>query len=35
MPLLDHLGITVDDLPRAVAQFDPVLTALGMERTDA
>lgn len=34
MPLLDHLGITVDDLPRAVAQFDPVLTALGMERTD-
>ncbi|WP_347978225.1 VOC family protein [Microbacterium sp. ProA8] len=35
MPLLDHLGITVDDLPRAVAQFDPVLTVLGMERTDA
>ncbi len=35
MPLLDHLGITVEDLPRAVAQFDPVLTALGMERTDA
>lgn len=35
MPLLDHLGITVQDLPRAVAQFDPVLTALGMERTDA
>ena len=35
MPLLDHLGITVDDLPRAVAQFDPVLTALGMERADA
>lgn len=34
MPLLDHLGITVEDLPRAVAQFDPVLTALGMERTD-
>ena len=24
MPLLDHLGITVEDLPRAVAQFDPV-----------
>ncbi|KJL44743.1 VOC family protein [Microbacterium trichothecenolyticum] len=34
MPLLDHLGITVEDLARAVAQFDPVLTALGMERTD-
>ena len=34
MPLLDHLGITVEDLPRAVAQFDPVLAALGMERTD-
>lgn len=34
MPLFDHLGITVDELPRAVAQFDPVLTALGMERTD-
>ncbi|MFB7891460.1 VOC family protein [Microbacterium sp. NPDC056044] len=34
MPLVDHLGITVEDLPRAVAQFDPVLTALGMERTD-
>ncbi|WP_426320045.1 VOC family protein [Microbacterium sp. E-13] len=34
MPLLDHLGITVEDLPRAVAQFEPVLTALGMERTD-
>ncbi|WP_374974690.1 VOC family protein [Microbacterium trichothecenolyticum] len=34
MPLFDHLGITVEDLPRAAAQFDPVLTALGMERTD-
>ena len=34
MPLLDHLGVTVDNLPRAIAQFDPVLTALGMERTD-
>jgi catechol 2,3-dioxygenase-like lactoylglutathione lyase family enzyme len=35
MPLLDHLGITVDDLARGIAQFDPVLTALGLERTDA
>ena len=35
MTLLDHLGITVEDLPRAIAQFDPVLTALGFERTDA
>ncbi|MEV4688681.1 VOC family protein [Microbacterium sp. LWH3-1.2] len=35
MPLFDHLGVTVEDLPRAVAQFDPVLTALGMERTDS
>ncbi|MBW9108247.1 VOC family protein [Microbacterium ureisolvens] len=34
MPLVDHLGITVEDLPRAVAQFDAVLTALGMKRTD-
>ncbi|WP_261165431.1 VOC family protein [Microbacterium sp. Marseille-Q6965] len=34
MPLFDHLGITVDDLPRATAQWDPVLTALGLERTD-
>lgn len=35
MPLLDHLGITVDDLPAAIAQWDPVLTALGLERSDA
>jgi catechol 2,3-dioxygenase-like lactoylglutathione lyase family enzyme len=35
MPLLDHLGITVDDLPRGIAQFDPLLTALGYIRTDA
>jgi len=34
MPLLDHLGVTVDDVPRAVAQFDPVLTALGLVRHD-
>ena len=33
--LLDHLGITVDDLPTAVNQFDPVLSALGFTRHDA
>lgn len=31
MALLDHLGITVDDLERGRAQFHPVLTALGYE----
>ena len=35
MALVDHLGITVDDLPRSIAQFDPVLTALGYIRQDA
>ncbi|MFH8250436.1 VOC family protein [Microbacterium sp. B2969] len=35
MPLVDHLGMTVEDLPRSIAQFDPVLTALGFVRTDA
>lgn len=35
MALLDHLGITVDDLPAAIAQFGPVLTALGYTRRDA
>lgn len=29
MPLLDHLGLTVRDLDRAFAQWNPVLTALG------
>lgn len=29
MPVLDHLGITVDDLPRGIAEFAPILTALG------
>ncbi|QNO36818.1 VOC family protein [Protaetiibacter sp. SSC-01] len=29
MPLLDHIGITVDDLARGIAEFDPILTALG------
>ena len=31
MPLLDHLGLTVDDLDRAFDQWNPVLTALGCE----
>jgi len=35
MPIFDHLGITVEDLPRGIAQFDPVMQALGFERTDA
>jgi len=35
MPLFDHLGLTVEDLPRAIAQFDPVLRGLGLERFDA
>jgi len=35
MPVFDHLGITVVDLARGIAQFDPVLTALGYERSDA
>ena len=35
MPIFDHLGITVDDVPRATTQFDPVLAALGFARHDA
>lgn len=35
MSLFDHLGITVDDLPRSIAQFDPVMQALGCTRQDA
>lgn len=35
MARLDHLGITVDDIPHATAQFDPVMTALGFTREDA
>jgi catechol 2,3-dioxygenase-like lactoylglutathione lyase family enzyme len=34
MALFDHLGITVDDLPRSITQYDPVLQALGLERFD-
>ncbi|WP_194420491.1 VOC family protein [Microbacterium abyssi] len=35
MPVFDHLGITVDDLPRGIAQFDPAMAALAFTRTDA
>ena len=35
MALVDHLGISVADLPAAIEQFDPVLTALGYTRHDA
>jgi len=35
MTLFDHLGITVDDLSRSIAQFDPVMRALGCTRQDA
>lgn len=35
MPVFDHLGITVENLSRGIAQFDPVMQALGFDRTDA
>jgi catechol 2,3-dioxygenase-like lactoylglutathione lyase family enzyme len=35
MATLDHLGITIEDLTRSIAQFDPVMTALGYTRQDA
>lgn len=35
MPVFDHLGITVEDVSRGVAQFDPILRALGFTRTDS
>lgn len=35
LPVFDHLGITVRDLPRASAQFDAVMRALGYARVDA
>ncbi|PJJ71537.1 hypothetical protein CLV46_1086 [Diaminobutyricimonas aerilata] len=35
MPVFDHLGVSVDDLARGIAQFHPVLHALGIERHDA
>ena len=34
MPVFDHLGITVEDVPRGVAQFDPIMRALGYARED-
>lgn len=35
MAVFDHLGITIDDLARSTAQFDPVMQALGFTRFDA
>jgi catechol 2,3-dioxygenase-like lactoylglutathione lyase family enzyme len=35
MAVFDHLGITVDDLGRGIARYDPIMQALGFERTDA
>jgi len=35
VPLVDHLALTVDDVPAAASQFEPVLLALGYTRTDA
>lgn len=34
MATFDHLGITVDDVPSASAQFHPVLEALGYTRAN-
>lgn len=31
MPVLDHLGVTVVDIDRGIAQFGAVLSALGFE----
>ena len=33
MAVFDHLGITIDDLARSTAQFDPVMQALGFTQT--
>lgn len=35
MSLFDHIGISVRDLSRSVAQFDPVMSSLGCTRQDA
>ncbi len=35
MRLFDHIGISVEDLPRSIAQFDPVMQGLGCTRNDA
>ncbi|WP_460775131.1 VOC family protein [Microbacterium sp. GXF7504] len=34
MPVFDHLGITVDDVARADAQFGPIMSALGFIRNE-
>ncbi|GAA5195786.1 VOC family protein [Microbacterium jejuense] len=35
MAVFDHLGITVDDLERGIARYDPIMQALGFTRNDA
>ena len=35
MAVFDHLGITIDDLAHSIAQFDPVMQALGFTREEA
>ena len=35
MRLFDHIGLSVEDLPRSIAQFDPLMVALGCTRQDA
>lgn len=35
MAVFDHLGITIDNLSESIAQFHPVLDALGFTRQDA
>jgi catechol 2,3-dioxygenase-like lactoylglutathione lyase family enzyme len=35
MALFDHLAISVEDLTRSIAQFDPLMRALGCTRQDA
>lgn len=35
MPVFDHLGITVIDLRRGIAQFGPIMAALGFSQHDA
>ncbi|WDG16986.1 VOC family protein [Microbacterium sp. Clip185] len=35
MPIFDHLGITVEDVPSATRQFDPIMAALGYTREGA
>jgi catechol 2,3-dioxygenase-like lactoylglutathione lyase family enzyme len=35
VPVFDHIGVSVDDVASATAQFDPVMSALGFTRYDA